>query len=944
MIANRSKKGHRGLLFQVQPLESRQLLALLTPSYRPTIEGTNPSPLGALDEGHVLFQADGADVGREIWISDGTVPGTHRLKDVTAGAGGSTLKYLDAGNRFALFAASADSSSVAHDVWVARTTAKSTKLLLPASTSRQYITDEAGTFNGRVLFNRADSKKRTTDLWISDGTPVGTIQLTSGIADADGVEQFTTVGDQFYFVATTAASDQLWVSDGTAAGTHQVDLGQIYITGISELGGRLYVGVAPVYGRTPGLYELRKGALRMLYPATLTGSGYQWSSSMPFFSVDQAGAMSLVRWDGKSLTRIDVGAIEYASANSFGENDIVGGDANYDMIFFSTSDGRSLYRNSPGDKELTTLWQDEDATGPIKDINGTGDLAAFVSGDSLLTVFGKRAKKAQRVLPIDVRHVIGVIGERVLIAYGNETVNGLYSIHATGGAAVHLTPHDAQVNMTAPTKLLAVGDQVIGQVSSDISTNLTHYSPDGRVSDLGRVEDRDILNDTAVDAATGVAYVLAPTVTDQFGNTEDHLNRVDLSTDTITTLPLHVQRTDLLAADEGELVFTSLESVDSTRQALQLWTGATAITVGSFDSIQMQAVHTQDVWLVTDSGRLVWFNSSGIGHDVALPWSNLAPMVGDQVMGVAQVNGRLLVQLQMTDRNSGLFKSSLYEFNPTTQALTLLANIGTSDTLQNSELTVDGTVLWFDAPARVRNGSGNFCRYAFDVASNRLTQFRPDSVAASFGIAGYWGGLAVAPYYNGTTQTLALLNQDGSVARTILNSAESVARLLASGKHLYIQLSTGELYRYSDVRLELLGTLTPNAPIVVAGDMLFAAGAASLEKPSLPVVYRYRPQVSIAGSVFLDGNGNGSPDTGERPLKGWRVFIDKDNDGVLDKNEYIIRASSTGRFEFYDLGAATYTVRVMGYDGYIATTPLQYTVKTSSTSTATKRFGFKTSA
>jgi hypothetical protein len=100
------------------------------------------------------------------------------------------------------------------------------------------------------------------------------------------------------------------------------------------------------------------------------------------------------------------------------------------------------------------------------------------------------------------------------------------------------------------------------------------------------------------------------------------------------------------------------------------------------------------------------------------------------------------------------------------------------------------------------------------------------------------------------------------------------------------------------------------------------------------------PTVSLAGTVFRDANRNGTQEANDAGLRGWRVFIDKDNDGVLDKNEYVVRTSSSGRFEFFDLGVGTYTVRVLGYVEFVATTNTSFRVKTTDSSTVVRRFGF----
>jgi len=101
------------------------------------------------------------------------------------------------------------------------------------------------------------------------------------------------------------------------------------------------------------------------------------------------------------------------------------------------------------------------------------------------------------------------------------------------------------------------------------------------------------------------------------------------------------------------------------------------------------------------------------------------------------------------------------------------------------------------------------------------------------------------------------------------------------------------------------------------------------------------PKLSIAGKVFNDTNGNGIRDGNESGLAGFRVFLDLDGDGMWDKGEPFTRSSSSGRYEFFDLRAGSYTVRVTAVSGYQLTTSSAWRVKTSKTSTVTRYFGAK---
>jgi len=61
--------------------------------------------------------------------------------------------------------------------------------------------------------------------------------------------------------------------------------------------------------------------------------------------------------------------------------------------------------------------------------------------------------------------------------------------------------------------------------------------------------------------------------------------------------------------------------------------------------------------------------------------------------------------------------------------------------------------------------------------------------------------------------------------------------------------------------------------------------------------------------------------SGEVGLANWRVFIDKDGDGVLDSDERSTVTDTSGNWSFKDLSAGTYRVRVVQQTGWSRTTP-----------------------
>ena len=79
------------------------------------------------------------------------------------------------------------------------------------------------------------------------------------------------------------------------------------------------------------------------------------------------------------------------------------------------------------------------------------------------------------------------------------------------------------------------------------------------------------------------------------------------------------------------------------------------------------------------------------------------------------------------------------------------------------------------------------------------------------------------------------------------------------------------------------------------------------------------PPASIGGFVFGDVNGNMQQDDFEHVLSGRVVYLDDDDDGVLDATERSATSAEDGRYQFTDLvGGREYVVRVVTAPGEFA--------------------------
>ena len=77
----------------------------------------------------------------------------------------------------------------------------------------------------------------------------------------------------------------------------------------------------------------------------------------------------------------------------------------------------------------------------------------------------------------------------------------------------------------------------------------------------------------------------------------------------------------------------------------------------------------------------------------------------------------------------------------------------------------------------------------------------------------------------------------------------------------------------------------------------------------------------ISGQVFNDVNSNGIEDSTETGLQGCTVYLDANNDGILDDGERSTTTDILGDYAFTALPAGNYTVREIPQSGFAETAP-----------------------
>jgi ELWxxDGT repeat protein len=178
---------------------------------------TDFSGVHAAFNGKLYFTGLDATHGRELWVSDGTVAGTHIVADI------DTAEPNANGN--------GDSSPF--DLTV---------------------------FNGALYFSASDGF-HGTELWRSDGTTTTLLKdINPSVAASSSPDHLTVVGNRLFFDADDGTHGRaLWVTDGSAGGTHLVtDINTGFFFGLpndlQNVNGALYFA-SPITANVSGLFR-----------------------------------------------------------------------------------------------------------------------------------------------------------------------------------------------------------------------------------------------------------------------------------------------------------------------------------------------------------------------------------------------------------------------------------------------------------------------------------------------------------------------------------------------------------------------------------------------------------------------------------------------------------------------------------------------------------------
>jgi len=193
----------------------------------------------------VFFFADDAEHGTELWVSEGDPESTRLLVDFVPGPESADLDLFTFGRLRGqlLFRRWGDDSHL----WISDGTAAGTRRLVDADPLLEPLERFGGAVlaeTGDKLFFLGTSAAGDNQLWVSDGTAAGTAPLDFADAAGTAEDLFLAAHHLLYFKVRVYDSESeestthLWITDGTPAGTIQVPA--------QPLGSFSYGGMRPV--------------------------------------------------------------------------------------------------------------------------------------------------------------------------------------------------------------------------------------------------------------------------------------------------------------------------------------------------------------------------------------------------------------------------------------------------------------------------------------------------------------------------------------------------------------------------------------------------------------------------------------------------------------------------------------------------------------------------
>ena len=185
----------------------------------PGSSGSNPNNFIVSPDGSkVFFIATTGTYGKELWVSNGTISGTHMVKDIKIGTDSGLYNYTSYGciDKDKLLFAQKSSYSDNYSYWITDGMEAGTFKLFDDIQPKNIWTDS---YSNKFYFTYDDGI-HGNEIWASDGTTSGThmvADLQTGSDTSINISSAGVINNRFIFYWNQKS--QWYVTDGTEAGT-----------------------------------------------------------------------------------------------------------------------------------------------------------------------------------------------------------------------------------------------------------------------------------------------------------------------------------------------------------------------------------------------------------------------------------------------------------------------------------------------------------------------------------------------------------------------------------------------------------------------------------------------------------------------------------------------------------------------------------------------------
>ncbi len=181
----------------------------VSPVYEVWLQGD--SPFAAVGD-RVFFAADDGIAGSELWTSDGTEAGTHRVADILPGPRSSEIRWMTALGSRVFFVA--DDGVHGRELWTSDGTPAGTRLAADIFPGPESSLPQQLTAIGPVLLFSADDGVHGREPWRADDAFIPTVELVQDLAPGplpSSPQSFTASGAFVYCAATDGTHGfELW--------------------------------------------------------------------------------------------------------------------------------------------------------------------------------------------------------------------------------------------------------------------------------------------------------------------------------------------------------------------------------------------------------------------------------------------------------------------------------------------------------------------------------------------------------------------------------------------------------------------------------------------------------------------------------------------------------------------------------------------------------------